>query len=49
MAKEGSMITTHEEHAWQFASKKLAITLAKLESQRTGIKHTHYLTGTYRI
>lgn len=44
----GLMITESEEHSYQFASKSKAQIAARIESQRTGLKHTHYLITTWR-
>lgn len=43
-----SMIRDEEEHGTQFANKRRAQVAARLETQRTGVKHTHYLTTTWR-
>lgn len=43
-----SFISDSEEHTFQFASKSKARTAAKIESQRTGIEHTHYFITTWR-
>lgn len=43
-----TMICDHEEHGTQFASKRRAQLAARIETQRTGVKHTHYLTTTWR-
>lgn len=43
-----SMIIPDEEHGAQFSSKSKASSAAHIESQRTGVKHTHYLTSTWR-
>lgn len=37
-----------EERNNEFASKRSAQSAARIESQRTGMAHTHYLTTTYR-
>jgi hypothetical protein len=41
-------LTEAEEHSFQFATKTKARTVAKIESQRTGVAHTHYLITTWR-
>jgi hypothetical protein len=43
-----TMINKTEEHGWQFSNKRAAQISARLETQRTGIKHTLYLTTTFR-
>ena len=43
-----TMIHDDEEHGAQFSSKRRARMAASIETQRTGIRHTHYLTTTYR-
>ena len=45
---KGAMIQLTEEHTFQYAQKHTARVAARIESQRTGIHHTHYLTGTFR-
>ena len=48
MPQHFTMITASEEHDTQVASKRRAQMIARIETQRTGIEHTHYLTTTYR-
>lgn len=43
-----SFISDAEEHGAQFSSKRRAAIAARIESQRSHIKHTHYLTTTWR-
>ena len=47
-AKYLSMLSEAEEHGTQFSQKKKAALAARIESRRTGVKHTHYLTTTWR-
>ncbi len=42
------MIKNHEEHGMQFSDKRRAAIAARIETQRTRMPHTHYLTTTYR-
>lgn len=46
--EEFRMITETEEHGSQFSSRTRAQLAARVETQRTGICHTHYLTTTCR-
>lgn len=43
-----SMLQEREEHGSQFSRKAKAMQAARIESQRTGVRHTHYLTTTWR-
>lgn len=42
------MIAESEEHGSQFSSKSKASLAARIESQRTSVRHTHYLITTWR-